>query len=141
MGDPRRGAAMGRPALPCSATDHAALRARIAKFRGFLAHYETLTPRDREGLAHQIRADRAAIERMESELAALGPEPAPKVRMQRVRLDSGGYDSGGAYWGRGAPLYWAGSDCGLVEMWFRAADRDAAKAVVCAGFPLATFHR
>jgi len=28
-----------------------------------------------------------------------------KVYKKRVRLDSGGYDSGGAYWGLGAPLY------------------------------------
>jgi len=28
-----------------------------------------------------------------------------KVYRKRVRLDSGGYDSGGAYWGLGAPLY------------------------------------
>ena len=27
------------------------------------------------------------------------------IRVYRVRLDSGGYDDGGAYWGHGAPLY------------------------------------
>lgn len=27
------------------------------------------------------------------------------IRVYRVRLDSGGYDDGGAYWGLGAPLY------------------------------------
>ncbi len=35
--------------------------------------------------------------------------PAPffgRVRARRVRLDSGGYDQGGAYWGHGAPLYY-----------------------------------
>jgi hypothetical protein len=30
---------------------------------------------------------------------------APLFRLQRVALDSGGYDNGGAYWGTGAPLY------------------------------------
>ena len=29
----------------------------------------------------------------------------PKIYRKRVRLDSGGYDMGGAYWGIGAPLY------------------------------------
>ena len=29
------------------------------------------------------------------------------VRVFRVRLDSGGYDDGGAYWGRGQPVYCA----------------------------------
>lgn len=28
-----------------------------------------------------------------------------KVYTKRVRLDSGGYDQGGAYWGLGSPLY------------------------------------
>lgn len=30
-----------------------------------------------------------------------------KFYLQRVRINSGGYDSGGAYWGIGSPLYWA----------------------------------
>ena len=34
------------------------------------------------------------------------------VRLARVRLDSQGYDSGGAYWGNGAPLYVAQDDDG-----------------------------
>jgi hypothetical protein len=33
---------------------------------------------------------------------------APRtVRVFRVRLDSGGYDDGGAYWGHGQPIYCA----------------------------------
>lgn len=31
-----------------------------------------------------------------------------RCRLFRVRLDSGGYDDGGAYWGHGAPLWCAG---------------------------------
>ena len=27
-----------------------------------------------------------------------------KILLERVRLDSGGYDLGGAYWGHGAPV-------------------------------------
>jgi len=39
---------------------------------------------------------------------------AGKVRLRRVRLDSGGYDSGGAYWGAGLPLWYAESDRSAV---------------------------
>lgn len=34
------------------------------------------------------------------------------VRLFRVKLDSGGYDDGGAYWGIGAPLWCAIDDDG-----------------------------
>jgi hypothetical protein len=34
------------------------------------------------------------------------------VRLFRVRLDSGGYDDGGAYWGTGTPLFCAIDDDG-----------------------------
>ncbi len=33
--------------------------------------------------------------------------PTGKVRLYRVRINSGGYDDGGAYWGTGQPLYCA----------------------------------
>ena len=35
---------------------------------------------------------------------------ARRVRLFRVRLDAGGYDNGGAYWGLGRPLW-----CALAE--------------------------
>lgn len=48
------------------------------------------------------------------------------VAVRRVRLDRGGYDKGGAYWGTGEPLWYAsGSDDG--ESYRRAPNRDAAK--------------
>lgn len=34
-----------------------------------------------------------------------GDAPKGKVRLFEVRLDSGGYDDGGAYWGHGKRLY------------------------------------
>ena len=35
-------------------------------------------------------------------------EPQPRsVRLERVRINLGGYDAGGAYWGTGRPLYMA----------------------------------
>ena len=69
---------------------------------------------------------------------ALAPE-TQKWTLQRVRLDAGGYDSGGAYWGCGEPLYWA--CCGDVERFFRARDRARAGAHVRKEFPNAWFHR
>lgn len=64
-----------------------------------------------------------------------------KLYLQRVRLDSGGYDSGGAYWGHGEPLYVA-TDHEDVTLFVRGADRDDAKDAVAAqlGIPVA-FHR
>lgn len=45
----------------------------------------------------------------------------------RIRLNSGGYDAGGAYWGVGLPLYCANDHTGAAT-YFRARGRDAAKA-------------
>ena len=41
------------------------------------------------------------------------PHHEGKIRLFRVRLDSGGYDNGGAYWGLGKALYCALSDGGM----------------------------
>jgi|SRR5436190_20049161 len=65
------------------------------------------------------------------------------LSLRRIRLDSGGYDPGGAYWGLGAPLYWAGN-CGDgldVDMFLRARNRDDAKAQIRADYPGARFYR
>jgi hypothetical protein len=67
--------------------------------------------------------------------------PEGKWTLQRVRIDAGGYDSGGAYWGTGTPLYWACSADGEAELFFRATSRDAAKAHVRRLYSLATFYR
>jgi len=55
-----------------------------------------------------------------------------KVRLSRVEM-RGDYDSGGAYWGLGAPLYCAQDDGGN-EIYFRATNRDGAKAKLLAQF-------
>lgn len=56
------------------------------------------------------------------------------LSLTRIRLNRGGYDAGGAYWGNGAPLYGL-SDAGDNWRYFRAIDRKAAKekaiAMVC----------
>lgn len=52
-----------------------------------------------------------------------------KIRMRRVRLNSGGYDPGGAYFGIGAPLYYAEGDEGSY-VYVRGASRHYAKAIL-----------
>ena len=65
--------------------------------------------------------------------------------LERVRLNRGGYDDGGAYWGAGAPLYrYAATEAPngeCPEGFLRAADRAAAKAQILASYPAARFFR
>lgn len=51
------------------------------------------------------------------------------VRVFRVRIDSQGYDQGGAYWGAGAPLYCATDSVDYREF-VRATSRAAAIAAL-----------
>jgi hypothetical protein len=69
-----------------------------------------------------------------------GNEPEHRLYLNHVPLDSGGYDSGGAYWGFGRRLYHAtgGQD---FELFLRARDRKAAKAHLVDLHPNATFYR
>ena len=73
-----------------------------------------------------------------------------RVSLQKVRLDNGGYDSTGQYWGLGPSLYrvqrvdgerlsdwWDGRD----SHYFRASSRPEAKAKVLKLWPDATFYR
>ena len=64
-----------------------------------------------------------------------------KFYLTRVRINRGGYDSGGAYWGLGAPLWWACSEDGKVEHFVRAKDRETAKRYLRETFPAARFFR
>jgi hypothetical protein len=74
-----------------------------------------------------------------------------KFRLFRVRLDQGGYDEGGAYWGIGTPLYCAEAidceataECKLDELpvqFFRSNSRDTAKAHITGKYPKARFFR
>lgn len=45
------------------------------------------------------------------------------VSVFRVRIDSGGYDDGGAYWGIGRPIYCARDDSGSFRRFIRASSR------------------
>jgi hypothetical protein len=53
---------------------------------------------------------------------------AERWYLRRVPINNGGYDRGGAYWGIGAPLWNAYTEDGETDVFFRARDRDAAKA-------------
>ncbi|TVQ30558.1 MAG: hypothetical protein EA356_14920 [Geminicoccaceae bacterium] len=64
-----------------------------------------------------------------------------KVRLSRLRIDGGGYDEGGAYWGLGDPVWWARDDGDRLDMFTRAATRDEAKAAILARAPRVTFWR
>ncbi len=59
-----------------------------------------------------------------------------KVRLERVRLNSGGYDRGGAYWGIGEPL-WVAEDSEGERTYLRAPERSEAKRRL----PGCTFYR
>lgn len=82
----------------------------------------------------------APLGRPDNAHPGLVDEPV-KISLRRVRLDRGGYDSGGAYWGHGEPLYWAQSECGEVSWFIRSRSRDAVKAEILLRYPLARFYR
>lgn len=59
----------------------------------------------------------------------------------RIRLDRGGYDPGGAYWGLGPPLWEAWDNGGEAYMTWRTGNREAAKEGVRCTYPNARFYR
>lgn len=67
---------------------------------------------------------------------SLPQNTAAKLRLYRVKINSGGYDERGRYWGVGAPLYFAEDGDGNHRA-LRAASRAAAKAQ----FPNAKWYR
>lgn len=60
--------------------------------------------------------------------------------LRRIRINNGGYDDGGAYWGLGSPLYYVEDHDGNSQF-FRARNREAAKAKISADWPGARFYR
>lgn len=157
MGDPRRGASLGRASRDAATiaesarADIAMTEQTIADLRGgfvpgwwdaagnFTPNFPTPESLDSwiEGLEAKMAARRADLATAESALAETGP----KFHLRRVRLDSGGYDSGGAYWGHGKPLYEAFTDSGADYMTLRASSRDSAKLEVIEDYPAARFFR
>lgn len=64
--------------------------------------------------------------------------------LRKVRLDIGGYDQGGAYWGtneRGSVLYYFEGPVSDISGYVREASREAAKRAVLCLHPLARFYR
>ena len=64
-----------------------------------------------------------------------------RLVLREVRLDNGGYDRLGTYWGHGERLYWCASEDGDIDYCFRAVDRAEAKKKVLADYPAAKFYR
>lgn len=67
-------------------------------------------------------------------------QPIAKCRLFRVRIDSGGYDDGGAYWGIGAPLYCATDEVDFYQF-TRAIDRSAAAEHFARKYPGIAWRR
>jgi len=63
---------------------------------------------------------------------------SPRLTVSAVTIDSGGYDSGGAYWGIGEPLWQVESECGEVSYFTRAPSRSQAEEVARERHPGAT---
>lgn len=65
-----------------------------------------------------------------------------KFYLKRIRINQGGYDSLGGYWGIGMPLYYAETeDPQGPDLYFRAEDRNDAKDYIRKRHPGAMFFR
>lgn len=60
-----------------------------------------------------------------------------RLYLQKVRIDSGGYDPNGTYWGLGDPLYWCANEDNSIDYCFRALNRQEAKGKVLERYPKA----
>lgn len=67
---------------------------------------------------------------------------AGRFVLRRIRLDAGGYDSLGTYFGDGEPLYWyaAETDDGPIEGVLRASSRGKAKSLIRETYPNCRFY-
>lgn len=70
------------------------------------------------------------------------PGFAGQLHLRRVRLNQGGYDSHGTYFGTGSPLYWVASECGAVDFMMRCSgDRASARFCVLQDYPKARVRK
>lgn len=147
MGDWTRGAPMGRPTIGPDPRTPAELESDFHAASVRLSNALRLKenrPADGfkarcwEAAAEDAREEKETIRALIKAHKARQAE-APKVTLRRVRLDSGGYDSQGAYYGIGEPLYWAATDDGELDRTFRADDREHAKAQIRVIYPAARF--
>lgn len=70
-----------------------------------------------------------------------GAHDGSRLTLRRIRLDAGGYDPLGAYFGIGRPLYWCASKDGQIDFMLRAESRRSAKRQVSERYPTARFCR
>lgn len=66
---------------------------------------------------------------------------ALKLVLRRVRLDRGGYDRNGTYFGIGQPLYWYASADGSIDGVLRAWCRESVKIMIREKYRAARFFR
>lgn len=118
---------------------------RRALLRGSLEDLKRLEEAKRQGwdvekdLAQARRHVAAFRERKDNPYPwtpSLSENTTAKLRLSRIRINQGGYDDRGRYWGVGAPLYFAEDDDGNHRA-LRAVSRAAAKAQ----FPNAKWYR
>lgn len=67
-----------------------------------------------------------------------------KVRLYKVRINSGGYDDSGTYWGVGQPLYCCEVPDGVdihIYQYVRANSREDAKEALLKQYPQLEFYR
>jgi hypothetical protein len=64
-----------------------------------------------------------------------------KLSLRLVRLDNGGYDRNGTYFGHGQPLYWCASEDGSVDYMLRASCRYNARVAVLCDYPKAKIRK
>ncbi|WP_426050364.1 hypothetical protein [Brevundimonas sp. SL161] len=148
-GDWTRGAPMGRPSIAPESRSLAELEGEFVAACQDLDRAMRLKenrPSDGWKASAWEAAARDACDRREEYRVLIKSHgervaASPKVTLRKVRLDSGGYDPEGAYWGHGEALYWAATDDGSLDMTLRASNRDDARAQVRDVIPGARFFR
>ena len=68
------------------------------------------------------------------------PTKPIKLVLRKIRIDNGGYDCLGTYFGWGAPLYWYANSEGTLDACLRADNRKEAKAEILRFYPQARFY-
>lgn len=69
------------------------------------------------------------------------PDYAGLLYLWHVRLDAGGYDKNGTYFGAGQRLYWCSNMELTVDYMLRADDRASARELVLKDYPNAKVRR
>jgi len=66
-------------------------------------------------------------------------DEAVKLFLSKVRIDNGGYDSNGTYFGHDIPLYWYADEDLMIDDVLRAKNRNDAKQQILEKYPNAKF--